>query len=131
MADDTLESVYRNTDYVVNDPDGRFIIRVGEVADIDTDRWAFISACNPKSVPLTDAENAARMRELERLVVAAGHVFLYGNGKDRDGQWPEEPSLLIFGLDESTAVAWAARFDQAAIVTGERGQPARLTWVEG
>lgn len=118
-----LEAAYRATDYRA----GEYLIRIGEVPLIDADSWAFVTACNPRSERLPDAENARRMAQLE---AAVEFPFLPGEGTARDGSWPPEPSLLILGIDEATACELGRRFKQAAIVFGRRGEAARLVWID-
>src|SRR5262245_36066440 len=101
-----LDAAYRAADYRAGD----IIIRIGEVAAIDSDSWAFITACNPRSVRLPDAENVARMAQLEGAVRALSLKFVHGDGAARDGSWPPEPSLLIFDIDETTACELGRRF---------------------
>jgi hypothetical protein len=131
MIDSILAAAYRDTDYWVDHPRGRFAIRIGEpVPQIVAESWAFITACNPGSKPLTAKENAARMRKLEQIVRDLGLSFLRGEGVGRDGAWPPEPSLLILNIDEATAIDLARQSGQAAIVFGRRGEPARLVWID-
>lgn len=140
MDIERLRAAYEATAYQVDaGPQRRFAIRVGErSADVDellaaagVEAWAFITACNPRSVRLADAENAARMAGLVDVVRGRGLAFLPGAGAGDDPGWPAEPSLLILGIDETDAVALAREFDQLAIVVGRRGGPARLVWVGG
>ncbi len=63
MAD--LEALYKDADYVVEDGDTRLTIRLGlpngELQQLLRSRnasvWAYLTACNPLSQPLTDEEN--------------------------------------------------------------------------
>lgn len=135
---DRLRAAYEATEYRVDEgPRGRFVIRVGArskdadalLAAADADAWAFITAVNPRSVPLSDAENAARMARLVQVVRERGLVHYAGAGVATDASWPPEPSLLVLGIDETAAVAIARAFDQHAIVVGRRGEGARLVWV--
>jgi Protein of unknown function (DUF3293) len=126
-----LEAAYLSTDYEVeNFPSGTFTIRIGEsnaeLAGLD---WAFVTACNPGSVRLSDEENSRRMAELEGVVRNRGWCYYRGHGVGRDGQWPPEPSFLIVGISEADAVELARRFGQNAIVAGRPGEPAQLVWV--
>ena len=123
------ESAYRETDYRVDDfPTGPFAIRIGEpcseLADVE---WAFVTACNPHSHQLSEAENARRIAEMEQAV-SGRWQFHHGCGISRDGSW-QEPSLLILGIRESDAIELARRFGQNAIVAGRPGEAARLVWV--
>ena len=124
-----LEAAYRATDYRVEDaPGGPFVIRVGEVCDRLDGEWAFVTACNPGSNPVSDVENARRMAELEATVREGGRTYYHGHGVGRDGRWPAEPSLLILGITEPQARALAERLGQNAIVVGRTGERARLVW---
>lgn len=133
-----LQVAYEATAYRVDvGPRGGFVIRVGaRCAEVDSllaatgaDTWAFITACNPRSVRLSDAENAARMARLERLVRQRGLEAHAGAGVGADAEWPAEPSLLVVGIAEGEAVALARAFDQHALVVGRSGEPARLVWL--
>lgn len=133
-----LRAAYEATAYRVDEgPRGRFTIRVGvRSEDVDalltaagSECWAFITAVNPRSVLLPDAENAARMDRLTDAVARRGLPLYRGVGSGAG--WPPEPSLLVIGLDEAAAVALAREFDQHAIVVGRRGEPARLVWSAG
>ena len=128
---DNLEAAYLGTDYRVEDfPTGPFTIRIGEpsaaLAGLD---WAFVTACNPRSVLLSDEENTRRMAALENAVQHGGWHYYHGQGVGRDSNWPAEPSLLIVDIKEPEAIELAKAFGQNAIVVGWRGEPARLVWV--
>jgi len=132
-----LQQAYEATAYRIDEgPRGRFVIRVGErSADADAllevagaDEWAFVTASNPRSMLLSEADNAARLSRLVGLVREKGLVHYRGAGQGADATWPPEPSLLVVGLAEAEAVALARAFDQHAIVAGRRGEPARLVW---
>lgn len=128
---DALEAAYLGTDYRVEDfPTGPFTIRIGEpIAALSAFDWAFVTACNPRSVLLSDEENARRMADFEKSVQHNGWRFYHGQGVSRDRRWPPEPSLLVVGINESEAVELAKAFGQNAIVAGRPGEPARLVWV--
>ena len=133
-----LDAAYRATSYFVDGPDGRFALRVGS-ASPEADAlaaahgaaaWAYVTACNPGSVPAPDAQNRARQRELEEVVRATTLPCYPGEGRGDDGCWPAEPSLLVLGISEAEARRLARQFGQAAVVCGERGGPARLVWTD-
>ena len=133
-----LRAAYEATAYWVQaGPERRFAIRCGvRSTDVDellaaagVETWAFITAANPRSVRLSDADNAARMAGLVDALRDRGHTHLPGAGKGDDADWPAEPSLLVLGIAEGEAEALARAFDQHAIVVGRRGEPARLAWV--
>jgi Protein of unknown function (DUF3293) len=126
-----LEAAYRATDYRVEDiPGGPLVIRIDEPCDqLPAAEWAFVTACNPRSVCLSDEENAHRTAELEAAVRERGWIHYRGHGVGRDGRWAPEPSLLIVGIAEADAGELARRFGQNAIVAGRAGEAARLVWV--
>jgi hypothetical protein len=131
-----LERAYRATAYRVEGPDGRFSIHIGQTCpELDalltlthTTTWAYITACNPRSVPTADAQNQARQRELEERV-RARFRFYRGEGVGDDGKWPPEPSLLVLGIDGDTAARLGREFGQHAVVVGTLGGAAELLWL--
>jgi Protein of unknown function (DUF3293) len=138
MSDDDLRAAYESTHYHVDDaPVGPFHLRIGETSrpldDLlttqDRQTWAYITACNPSSIPFLSEDNARRMRELEERIRGLDCVVYRGAGVGTLGNWPPEPSLLLLGVDEEQAVALGEAFGQRAIVVGERGGPARLRWI--
>ena len=127
-----LVDAYRRTEYRVADGSHAFALRVDEPSDslrtchaaFGVDCSAFITACNPRSVPRSDAENEAAMERLERTLEDDGYFVLQGRGVDPTGGWPGEPSFLVLGIGEADAVALAGRFDQHAILwAGEDATP--------
>jgi hypothetical protein len=88
---------------------------------IDAPRpWTIISARNPMSVPLTDAANQERDRELAALLRDEGVACGAAEGRSPDGEW-REPSSVVFGLTRERALAIARRFEQRAVVWGAHG----------
>ncbi|MEX0669859.1 MAG: DUF3293 domain-containing protein [Pirellulales bacterium] len=138
MTDPALDAAYRATTYSVVLPNGTGLaLRVGEhslaldrfLTTTGHDHWAFITACNPRSLRLGEAENATRLARFTDLVRARGLHALPGEGRGDGGNWPPEPSLLVLGIEEHMAIALGRMFDQHAIVVGARGGPPRLVWV--
>jgi hypothetical protein len=114
MDDKALRAAYEATEYRVSDsPVGPLVIRIGEVnAALDrllglsgATRWAYITACNPRSVIVSDGENRLRTEALlERL---ARFTIYRGEGVGADGH-PPEASL---GRTRSSSVGSARRRD--------------------
>ena len=138
MTDDALLAAYRRTRFCADTDHGSLVIRVGErCAELDAlltagglTTWAYITAFNPGSVRLSDTENAGRHRALEEAVRQLGCPMLSGEGIGDDGAWPAERSLLVLGIDRTTAVQIGHRFGQRAIVWGELGGSAGLVLCE-
>jgi hypothetical protein len=140
MDNPALDAAYRATTYAVAMPDGTTLaLRVGEcsapldrfLAAAGHDRWAFLTACNPRSSRLDDEHNTERMARLADVVQARGLRAIPGEGRGDGGDWPAEPSLLVLGVEEPQAVEIGRMFDQHAIVVGSRGSPPRLAWISG
>lgn len=134
-----LDAAYRATAYVVEQGESRISIRIDQCSP-EIDRlllagncrdWAFISASNPGSLPLSLPENRKRHTELISAIEALGFGWCEGHGvPDRPG-WPPEISLFIMGIQPEEAVKLAARFGQNAIVIGTLGKAAKLCYVHG
>lgn len=129
-----LLDAYRRTAFMANTPKGRLCLRVGQ-RSIELDElltahgvntWAYVTALNPGSVPLTAEENSARQRQLERTVAELGLASYAGEGIGDDGRWAPEPSLLVLGTGRNDAVRLGQQFGQLAVVYGELGQGAEL-----
>lgn len=88
--------------------------------------WAYVTAHNPRSVPVPADENRARHGRLEADVLARGYATFPGEGVGDDGTWPPETSLLILGISPSEAVALGFAHGQRAVVWGALGEPALL-----
>lgn len=138
MTREDLAAAYRRTSYVVDPPAGAgFAIRIGEACPplddllerTGTRLWAFITACNPRSEPLSAGENSARMERLREMIERDGHAFLSGAGVPDEAGWSPEPSFLVLGITAEAAAEIGRLFEQHAIVVGSRGTAARLLWI--
>ncbi|MCW5606113.1 MAG: DUF3293 domain-containing protein [Burkholderiales bacterium] len=133
-----FERAYRNTTYLVDHPDGGFGIRLGEpCARLDAllamhgvETWAYVTAWNPRSQRLPDADNVAQHAELLACVAKSGYPVFTGRGQPESGGWVPEESLLILGITEDAALRLGRAFDQHAIVVGKAGGRAGLRWCE-
>lgn len=121
-----LVRAYLATEYRVHGgPQGPLTLRVGEPSPaldrlLDAEgahRWAYLTACNPRSQPLPPQENARRLRALEEELGGRYRLF---PGEGVLGAW-REASILVLGMDEAEALAAGARWEQNAVVVGRRG----------
>src|SRR5687767_9994874 len=134
LPDPQLELLYREARYVVEDGNVKLIIRLGDqnaplnefLREQGVDTWAFMTAYNPRSTPLTDAENEARQANLIAQLEDAGYTFLEGYGTGDD--WDPEPSLFVLDISRRKAVSIAAEHGQHAILWGQADGPAELVW---
>lgn len=128
------QTAYKNTRYEAKLENETAIIRIGmRCQSLDklceahaVSSWAFITACNPLSQELTDADNQHRQHLLKSLLAAGGYLHYEGSGVGESGDWPPEPSFLILGMGKHKAMAYAQVFDQHAICYGEPGSEAQL-----
>lgn len=130
MLDERLIEAYRATDYVLFVGDGHDVtLNIGRrnpEFDIVLDRHGattavVVTASNPRSVVLTDAENTARHAQLTAFLEAGGHDYALGEGRDPTGAWKAELECVVFGVSVELGLEIAGRFEQNAIVFVTRG----------
>lgn len=125
-----LIDAYKNTDYQVDGLEKP--IKIGELSpDLDAlclkkgaRHWAFITAWNPLSFPLSTIENQRRNNAL--FSDLANYDVLTGRGQDPEGKWDAEESFFIIGLKSKGAIALGRKYGQLAIVVGTVGLEAKL-----
>jgi len=125
---------YEQTDYVVFDGNRTVRFRAGSrsaslaalLVRHGAQRWAFLTAWNPGSQPLSRTENVNRQNGLLDRLVTDGYRCLRGEGRSADAAWPPEESALALDIPEGTARALGRTYGQLAIVVGRRGGPAKL-----
>ena len=131
-----MRDAYLRTSYWVDTPHGAIRLRVGErnaaldsvLSERSLTTWAFLTAYNPHSNPLSDAENAERQRTFTVQVTGFGFQTFTGRGIGDDGNWPAEESLLILGITRETALTLAQTWEQNAFVHGVVGDVPELVW---
>ncbi len=133
----SFRASYLRTTYRVVEVTPPIDIRIGEARpEIDAllDKhgarsWAFITAWNPGSKKLDAAENQRRQAALEAEVKQGGYVFYRGAGVPDEKGWVAEESLLVIGMNREQAVKLGMKYEQAAIVAGERDALAELIFI--
>nr|WP_283949908.1 DUF3293 domain-containing protein [Limobrevibacterium gyesilva] len=86
----------------------------------------FVTACNPQGRLLPHPRNRRAMARLRWYLRGCRLRFAEAEGRGHGGDWPAEPSLLVFGLDRARAATLGRRWRQNAVVHVRRGQPAVL-----
>ena len=133
---EVLAQAYEATTYRVKIPEGDILIRIG-VANPELDlllnqygvySWAFITAWNPASVPLSLLQNRQRHAEMIAHLHCRNVPYLDGIGVGDDTDWPPEQSALTFGLNREEARKVGALFGQNAVVYGEYNGCPELLW---
>jgi hypothetical protein len=90
---------------------------------------AYLTAHNPRSVRLSEAENRAANEQLRAALLSADAFIYEGEAIDPRNVWPPEPSFLALGLAFATARELGVRFRQNAILFADDDGVPRLVWV--
>ncbi len=132
--DESLRLKYLDTDYIISD-DPPLLMRISEQSDdlrvllgsMGVESAAFITAWNPRSEQLTDAENDDRQGVLLTDIEKLRLNYLVGYSQRED--W-REYSYLVLGIQEDQATEMAIRYEQNAYVwIGPAGIPKLITTV--
>lgn len=121
--DPELIRAYNSTIFHVNN-DPTFVLKVDKKSDVlnslliknDKKSAAFITAFNPLSVSLSEAENQSRNLMLKSDLEQLQLEFIDGFGQDPDGIWPSEASFLVLGIDLDVASNLGNKYEQNAIL---------------
>jgi len=136
--DNELGRLYRATTFRVESPAGIIDIRIGEkhpridalLALLSATDWAYITAWNPVSQPVSAEINAAAHAELLDLVGRCPLPFYEGDGIPDNPGWQPERSVWIAGIERREAQQIGARFRQNAIVVGKLGGMSELLFCD-
>jgi hypothetical protein len=135
--DPQLRAAYERAVYVVfGSPNVEF--RIGEPdAVLDAmmqmahaECAAFVSSANARGV--RTPENERRLAQfllragLDELEDGARYRIDQGEGRDPEGKWSAEPSVLIVGIPRAEAEALGRTLEQNAIVWIEKGKAPEL-----
>jgi hypothetical protein len=121
--DPSLIKAYEDANYYVRTAQP-FTIQIGLKSDgvaswfrkLGVASAAFVTAYNPFGVVLSDKENKLRNKKLRSDMDTLGLTSVNGFGQDKLGDWGQEDSFLIFGLNLEDAKAAGIKHEQNAIV---------------
>ncbi len=127
-------AAYQGTDYVVDAPQGRFVLRIGEAsrelsalyAHTGRDSALFITAFNPEGALQSDALNEAAHDALRISLGAHSDLVFEGDGRGvgENAGWPHEKSFLVLGVDREVSASLGREARQDAVVwAGPDGVP--------
>jgi len=128
-----LLAAYRKARYVVfGEPE--LVLRIGEPnPDLDellqaegASTAAFVTAANPRGEARGAWENEIANAALVESQTQVGFACYAGEGRDPEGKWTAERSVLVVGVSRADAEALGRVFEQNAIVFCERGRPPEL-----
>lgn len=136
--DDKFREIYRLAVYAVffNCEEIKFYVSqknslLDQILDnFKVGSYCLITAYNPQSKELSESENIGRQRRLSAELHELGYSFLEGYGGSKDDTWPREPGFFVIGISEVDAVSLALKYEQHAIVYGEKGSEPRLVWCD-
>jgi hypothetical protein len=137
MLDQALVAAYRRTDYVLFEAGGdEIVLNIGHASPAfdrvlerhGAETAVIVTAYNPRSVVLPDAENHARHVRLTGLLQSRHLDFALGEGRDPTGHWQAEIECIVFGIPVEAGLELAAAFDQNAIVFVRRGGEPELVF---
>ena len=128
-----LLAAYQKALYVVlGAPD--LVIRIGEPNDelddlLEADgeeTAAFLTAANPGGELQGKTENDLSCAALHQALADAGYICYLGEGRDPEGDWPAEPSVLALGISRHEAMVIGRSYEQNAVVFIEQGKAPEL-----
>lgn len=130
--DPTILNAYIQTAYTVTE--WRLTIRIGNnhpqldrwLKKMHRKTWAYLTAWNPHSTPLSLKENC--MRQAALLNDLTEWPVFSGQGIPDNGDWHAEESILIPGMQLDHALRIARKWEQFAFLYGEIDGKARLIW---
>lgn len=131
-----LRQAYLATSYTAKvTPDTLLNIKIGKshptldklLTQYATDTWAYLTAWNPLSELCNLSSNQQRNKELEKHLIEK--PYFKGKGIAQEENWEEE-SFLILDIEQQEAIQLGKKFQQNAILVGEKGKKARLIILE-
>jgi hypothetical protein len=128
-----LIQAYQNTSYVVQEENNNWHLNINQInpafnawlSQQNIQQWAFITAYNPYSQALNNAENLALQNQIKSILLQNGFKFWEAYGKG-EGDWPAEPSVFIANIHYDYAFKLAQQFKQNAYVYGQLNQAPQL-----
>ena len=90
---------------------------------------ALLTAFNPQSERLADDLNQSRQHSLLKRLRSMGLNTCPAINSDPKGVWPDEESVLVFGIERHDAETLARQFQQKAFLwIGDDWRP-QLIWI--
>ena len=124
---------YLGAEYVVfGEPE--LVLRIGEASEAldelldaqGANTAAYVTAANPRGRLAGPTENLLATTALLGAQRDAGYACFAGEGRDPQGEWPAEPSVLVVGIARAEAEVLGRSYEQNAIVFVERGKAPEL-----
>ncbi|ERJ19959.1 hypothetical protein SSPSH_001134 [Salinisphaera shabanensis E1L3A] len=139
MSDD-LRGAFEATDYRVFLDNESHVLHIGAPCPEPLSDWlahrAFtqcgwlITAYNPKAEQIDAACNQARDALLRAWAQRRAAAWLETVNEAPNGGWPDEPGVLVAGIEEGEIRAMGRRLDQAALVQIAAADSIELVWLD-
>ncbi|HMV45251.1 MAG TPA: DUF3293 domain-containing protein [Leptospiraceae bacterium] len=137
LNSNVLLTAYKNTLYKIFYQDKEFKIEVDKRSDfvdkllIDkgVTSYIFITAANPHSLLVSEAENEKANLELENQIKQKALFYCKGVGESKDGEWKED-SFFVLGISLKEGMSIAKQFSQNAFLYGRKKTKTRLIWAD-
>lgn len=131
-----LEELYRATDYECMQ--AGVVLKVGQPSQTiarlmmlsEEKGYAFITAWNPGSEPVSSAQNRKQNSMLEERLTEERYLYFQGRGVPHAEGWDPEESFLILGISKKEAIALGKEFGQTAILFGRGGGEPDLLFMD-
>lgn len=122
ISPETIQA-YRETEFRVFGDDV-MVLKISEKKEelvglfkvYQSEACAFVTAFNPLGKLLSHEQNSDLQKRLEEEIQFRGLTYIAGEGKHPVGDWPGEPSYLVFDLSLEAAKTLGRKFNQNAIV---------------
>ncbi|MBK8395330.1 MAG: DUF3293 domain-containing protein [Leptospiraceae bacterium] len=130
-----LQKAYQNTNYKVFTKEKEILLRVKYrslemdelLIQLGEDKFIFITAANPYSIPNSNSENQILNQILENKIIDLQKIYYYGVGESPDRKWKED-SFCVIGISLKNAMNLARNFSQNGILFGKKDQPTKIVW---
>lgn len=139
-TDPSIVTAFRQTRYRVSYARERLTVLIDQPCPPLLEPWLrghagctpgwLITAHNGDAQPLETGLNDARQRVLRDWVTGHGYPYLPTVHEDPGGRWPDEPGLLIAGIEQGLVRALGRRFRQLALVALPMEANAELVWLD-
>lgn len=125
-----LATAYAQAEYAVVLDGDALRLTVGQRADDleaywPAERYGFITAWNPRSVPQSDAANETANAALIARLDAIGATRQPAHAFDPEGRW-REAGWLVANVDPGLLDLLGREFGQAGVLSWASGEPVRL-----
>lgn len=136
MITDSLRAAFLNTNYVVFAPNASITLRIGQystnltklMSERNTNSVAILTAYNPDATP-ADVKTNLDAQKLLLDSIHKRHVsYFLGENVAPDGDGPQEPTIVVMGMQLEQARALAQQFRQLAFVFSDASAIPQLVW---